>query len=53
MRRAFVRLLGITPRRYRELTVHPIGGRDETGKRSPLLVRRGGRDIKKTTRSLL
>ena len=25
MRRAFVRLLGITPRRYRELAEHPIG----------------------------
>lgn len=25
MRRAFVRLLGITPRRYRELAGHPIG----------------------------
>jgi AraC-like DNA-binding protein len=24
MRRAFVRLLGITPRRYRELAEHPI-----------------------------
>ena len=25
MRRAFVRLLGITPRRYRELAAHPVG----------------------------
>jgi len=25
MRRAFVRLLGLTPGRYRELAEHPIG----------------------------
>lgn len=25
MRRAFVRLLGITPRGYRELAAHPVG----------------------------
>ena len=29
MRRAFVRLLGITPRRYRELAMDPAG--DDTG----------------------
>jgi transcriptional regulator GlxA family with amidase domain len=41
MRRAFVRLLGITPRRYRELAVRSIGDERSSDARTKVVRRRG------------